>query len=216
MHGMLSEVTYPSLSGTHVKRDFVELPSQLMENWCRERIFLDTFARHYKTGAALPEAYIAHIRASERYQAGYLCLRQLNLGAVDLAFHTLTEPLRQPVEKFEREHMHELLPSAEGCTTSTAFTHIFAGGYAAGYYGYKWAEVLDADVFERFKERGVFDRDTAESWRIKVLSRGGTRPPAELFRDFMGRDPQIDAFLRRSGFDSDKTTNQTNGLSGIK
>lgn len=198
MHGMLSEVTYPSLSGTHVKRDFVELPSQLMENWCRERSFLDTFARHYETGAMLPDDYLDHIRNSERYQAGYLCLRQWNFGIVDLAFHTLSAPLQHSVAAFEQEHMDELLPVVAGCAASTAFTHIFSGGYAAGYYGYKWAEVLDADVFERFRQTGIFDCATATAWRQKVLSRGGTRPPNQLFRDFMGRDPDMTAFLKRS------------------
>lgn len=198
MHGMLSEVTYPSLSGTHVKRDFVELPSQLMENWCRERSFLDTFARHYETGAMLPDDYLDHIRNSERYQAGYLCLRQWNFGIVDLAFHTLSAPLQHSVAAFEQEHMDEMLPVVAGCAASTAFTHIFSGGYAAGYYGYKWAEVLDADVFERFRQTGIFDCATATAWRQKVLSRGGTRPPNQLFRDFMGRDPDMTAFLKRS------------------
>lgn len=203
VHGLLSDVTYPTLSGTHVKRDFVEVPSQLMENWCRQREFLDTFARHYITGQSLPDDYMEHIRKSERFQSGYRCVRQLNFGSIDLAFHSITAPLQGCIEDFERAHMNELLPPVEGCMSSSSFTHIFAGGYAAGYYGYKWAEVLDADIFSHFKQQGIFDKETATSWREKVLSRGATKDPADLFRDFMGRDPQMQAFLERS-FGADK------------
>lgn len=200
MHGMLSDCTYESLAGTSVYRDFVELPSQVMENWCYESEFLNTFAKHYETGDTIPGEYIRKIRESENYLAGYSCVRQLSLGLVDLAFHSLTEPLQGKVEDFERNHMIELLPPVAGCNTSTAFTHIFAGGYAAGYYSYKWAEVLDADVFARFKERGIFDKATATAFRKEVLSRGATEHPAVLFRNFMGRDPNPDALLIRSGF----------------
>lgn len=200
MHGMLSNVTYESLSGTNVYRDFVELPSQVMENWCYESDFLNTFAKHYETGAPIPGDFINKIRASENYLAGYLCIRQLSLGLVDLAFHSLTEPFDGKVEVFERQHMLELLPPIDGTNTSTAFTHIFAGGYAAGYYSYKWAEVLDADVFSRFKERGIFDKATATAFRNEILSRGGTEHPAILFRNFMGRDPSVDALMLRCGF----------------
>lgn len=202
MHGMLSDCTYPGVSGTSVKRDFVELPSQVMENWCYEPEFLNTFARHYQTGATIPMEYIQKIRASEKYLAGWLCVRQLSLGLVDFAFHTITEPIEGPIEVFERAHMKELLPAVQGTNTSTAFTHIFAGGYASGYYGYKWAEVLDADVFSKFKQNGIFDKTTAEAFRNEVLSKGGTEHPAVLFRNFMGRDPKIDALLQRCGFNN--------------
>ena len=202
MHGMLSDCTYPGVSGTNVKRDFVELPSQVMENWCYEPEFLNTFARHYQTGATIPMEYIQKIRAAEKYLAGWLCVRQLSLGLVDFAFHTITAPIQGPIEDFERAHMKELLPPVQGTNTSTAFTHIFAGGYASGYYGYKWAEVLDADVFSKFKQNGIFDKATAEAFRNEVLSKGGTEHPAVLFRNFMGRDPKIDALLQRCGFNN--------------
>ena len=200
MHGMLTDCTYPSISGTSVKRDFVELPSQVMENWCYESQFLNTFARHYITGDTVPGEYIQKIRASEKYLAGWLCIRQLSLGLVDFSFHTITEPISGPIEDFERQHMIELLPIVKGANTSTAFTHIFAGGYASGYYGYKWAEVLDADVFSKFKQNGIFDKATAESFRREILSKGGTQHPAILFRNFMGRDPSIYSLMLRCGF----------------
>ena len=200
MHGMLTDCTYPSVSGTSVKRDFVELPSQVMENWCYESEFLNTFAKHYQTGDTVPGEYIQKIKAAEKYLAGWYCVRQLSLGLVDFAFHSLEKPFEGPVEVFERKQMLELLPEVTGANTSTAFTHIFAGGYASGYYGYKWAEVLDADVFSRFKEHGIFDKKTAESFRREILSKGGTEHPAVLFRNFMGRDPEIKAFMVRSGF----------------
>ncbi len=200
MHGMLTDCTYPSLSGTSVKRDFVELPSQVMENWYYESQFLNTFARHYETGDTVPGEYIQKIKAAEKYLAGWLCVRQLSLGLVDKAFHSITHPIEGPVEEFERQHMVELLPKVEGANTSTAFTHIFAGGYASGYYGYKWAEVLDADVFSKFKQNGIFDKKTAQSFRKEILSKGGTEHPSILFRNFMGRDPNNNALMIRCGF----------------
>jgi peptidyl-dipeptidase Dcp len=202
MHGILSDCTYPSVSGTSVKRDFVELPSQVMENWCYEPEFLNTFARHYQTGATIPLDYIQKIRAAEKYLAGWLCVRQLSLGLVDFGFHTITDRIEGPIENFERTHMKELLPAIQGTNTSTAFTHIFAGGYASGYYGYKWAEVLDADVFSKFKKEGIFNKTTAEAFRREILSKGGTEHPAVLFRNFMGRDPKIEALLERCGFNN--------------
>ena len=200
MHGMLSDCTYPSVSGTNVKRDFVELPSQVMENWCYESEFLNTFAKHYQTGDTVPGEYIRKIKAAEKYLAGWYCVRQLSLGLVDFAFHSLEKPFEGQVEDFERQQMLELLPEVKGANTSTAFTHIFAGGYASGYYGYKWAEVLDADAFSKFKQNGIFDKKTAEAFRREILSRGGTEHPAVLFRRFMGRDADIKAFMERSGF----------------
>lgn len=202
MHGMLSDVRYPSVSGTNVRHDFVEMPSQVMENWCYEPEFLNTFAFHYQTGEPIPTEYIDKIRRAERYLAGWLCVRQLNFGRVDMAYHTIRQPLPAgaDIERFEHNNMVELLPTVEGCCSSTSFTHIFCGGYAAGYYGYKWAEVLDADIFSRFKESGIFDRDTATAFRREILSRGGSEHPAVLFRNFMGRDPDNNALLRRCGF----------------
>lgn len=206
MHGMLSDCTYPGTSGTNVKRDFVELPSQVMENWCYEPQFLNTFAKHYQTGDTIPGDYIQKIKATEKYLAGWLCLRQLNLGLVDFAFHSINAPIEGPIENFERKYMVEWMPDVPGCNTSTAFTHIFAGGYASGYYGYKWAEVLDADVFSKFKQNGIFDKQTAEAFRREILSKGGTEHPAVLFRNFMGRDPDINALMLRCGFEEEIKT----------
>lgn len=200
MHGMLSELHYPSLSGTSVKRDFVELPSQIMENWCVEKEWLNTFARHYKTGELIPEEYLKKIKAVDTYMSGYYCLRQLSLGLVDFAFHTLTTPFDGNIEAFEKQNMVELLPQVKGCNTSTAFGHIFGGGYASGYYGYKWAEVLDADAFSKFKQNGIFDKKTAGEFRKEILSKGGSQHPAILYKNFMGREPDQNAFLVRSGF----------------
>ncbi len=202
MHGMLSDVHCPSVSGTSVRHDFVEMPSQVMENWCYETDFLNTFAHHYQSGEVIPAEYIEKIRRSENYMAGWLCIRQLNFGITDMAYHTLTEPLGddETIEAFEHKQMTELLPTVEGCCTSTSFTHIFSGGYAAGYYGYKWAEVLDADIFSRFKNDGIFNTNTANAFREKILSQGGSAHPLLLFRNFMGRDPDPDALIRRCGF----------------
>ncbi len=197
MHGMLSDVCYESLSGTNVLRDFVELPSQLMENWCYETKFIDTIANHYLTGEMLPHTYIQQLQASKRHTAGYLCIRQLNFGKIDLAFHATTHVIEQSAEAIENSSIDHQLPTVDGCCTSTAFTHIFAGGYASGYYGYKWAEVLDADVFSRFKEEGIFNSDTAEKLRHEILSRGGTCHPATMFYNFMGREPDIKAYMHR-------------------
>ena len=202
MHSMLSDVHYPSLSGTSVPRDFVEMPSQVMENWCLEPEFLNTFAHHYQSGELIPTEYIEKIKRADTFLSGWLCLRQLNFGTVDMAYHTLTQMLSSDlsIERFEDNAMTQLLPVIDGCCSSTSFTHIFDGGYAAGYYGYKWAEVLDADIFSRFKNDGIFNRDTASAFRNLVLSRGGSKNPADLFRDFMGREPDPDALLRRCGF----------------
>lgn len=202
MHGMLSDVKYESLSGTNVMRDFVEMPSQVMENWCYEPEFLATFARHYQTGELLPDEYIEKIRSAQNHLAAWLCLRQLNLGFTDLAFHTLAPcamPARFSAEQVEAAAMTNLLPRTEGCCTATNFGHIFSGGYASGYYGYKWAEVLDADIFSRFKHDGIFNRETAGLFRSEILSKGGSRHPALLFKQFMGRQPDQQALLRRMG-----------------
>ena len=200
MHGMLSEVQYESLSGTNVKRDFVEMPSQVMENWCYEPEFLATFARHWQTGEPLPTEYIDKIRAAQNHLAGWLCLRQLNLGYTDIAFHTVPDGTAVgKAEEIEAAAMTNLLPRIPGCCTATNFSHIFGGGYASGYYGYKWAEVHDADIFSRFKHDGIFNADTAATFRRDILSRGGTEHPSVLFKNFMGREPDNQALLRRMG-----------------
>lgn len=202
IHGMLSDVTYESLSGTATYRDFVELPSQIMENWATEPEFLKLFAYHYQTNEPLPVEYIEKLKQSENFNSGYYCVRQLSLGLTDMAYHTITASTAKSAEEIERYAMAptELLPEIKGTTTSTSFSHIFAGGYAVGYYGYKWAEVLDADAFSKFKDNGIFDKVTAEKFRKEVLSRGGTEHPAVLFRNFMGREPNNEALLIRSGF----------------
>ncbi len=200
MHGMMSDVHYPSVAGTNVKHDFVETMSQVMENWCYEPQFLNTFAKHYQTGDTIPADFIKKIKASENFLSGYMCIRQLNYGNIDMAFHTLQAPLTENLESFEHRNMVEMLPVVKGAISSPAFTHIFSGGSAAGYYGYKWAEVLDADIFSKFKEDGIFNKQTATDFRNKILSRGGSEDPSVLFRNFMGRDPDNDALLRRCGF----------------
>ncbi|MGB4555406.1 MAG: M3 family metallopeptidase, partial [Bacteroidales bacterium] len=179
LHGMLSDCTYESLAGTNVKRDFVELPSQIMENWAWEKEWLDTWAAHYQTGEKIPREMVQKLRDSLTYNEGYACMRQLSFGLLDMAWHTLEEPYTGDIVTFERSAMRpaELLPSADGACMSVSFAHLFSGGYAAGYYGYKWAEVLDADAFSLFSERGIFDRETAGSFRHNILERGGSREP---------------------------------------
>jgi len=200
LHGLFASTRYASLSGTNVLRDFVELPSQFNENYLTEKEFLDGFARHYQTGEPIPAELVGQIVSSSQFGAAYSCLRQLNFGLIDMAWHTITAPVDDP-EAFEREAgasvaMFDPVP---GSVTGSTFSHIFAGGYAAGYYSYKWAEVLDADAFAHFKEHGIFDPATAESFRSNVLMRGGTEQPDELYRRFRGHDASIDALLRRDG-----------------
>ena len=201
LHGMLAEGTYPSLTGTNVARDFVELPSQIMENWAYEPEYLKTFAKHYKTGEVIPQELIDKIVASKNYLAGYSCIRQLNYGLVDMDWHTLTSVEGIDPIAFEQSVVDTkpLLPSVKDVIFSPAFTHIFAGGYAAGYYSYKWAEVLEADAFSLFKEKGIFNREVASAFREKLLSKGGTVDADVLFRDFRGRDPRPEALLEKMG-----------------
>lgn len=201
MHGILSDVTYESLSGTSVYRDFVELPSQLMENWAVEKEWLDLFAVHNETGEKIPATLIEKIEAVEDFQSGYLTDRQLSFATLDMAWHTLTKPLNTDVVSFTNEAMSkfELFPLVQGACMSTSFGHLFSGGYAAGYYGYKWSEVLDADAFSVFKRNGIFDTATAMSLRDNILSKGGSAHPMELYVKFRGQEPTIDAFLSRSG-----------------
>ena len=200
LHGLLTRCNYASLSGTSVYRDFVELPSQFNENYLTEKEFLDSFAKHYQTGEKLPQNLIDKIVRSSQFGAGYACMRQLGFGMLDMAWHTITEPVADPIA-FEREAMKsvEIFPPVDGSVTGTTFSHIFSGGYAAGYYSYKWAEVLDADAFAAFKENGIFDRATADRFRTCILERGGTRNPADLYRDLRGKDATIDALLIRDG-----------------
>ncbi|HPX60022.1 MAG TPA: M3 family metallopeptidase, partial [Bacteroidales bacterium] len=201
LHGMLSIIRYQSLSGTSVPRDFVELPSQIMENWAKEKEFLDLFAKHYKTQQVIPNEIIEQLNEANNFHAGYAFLRQLNFGILDMTWHSIEQPINEKMEKVEINATQntEILPFVEGCNISTAFSHIFAGGYAAGYYGYKWAEVLDADAFELFKSKGIFDKKTAASFREHILSKGGSDKPMNLYIQFRGRQPKEDALIQRSG-----------------
>ncbi|HOF16499.1 MAG TPA: M3 family metallopeptidase [Bacteroidales bacterium] len=201
LHGMLSTIRYQSLSGTSVPRDFVELPSQIMENWAKEKEFLDLFAKHYKTQQVIPNEMIEQLNEANNFHAGYAFLRQLNFGILDMTWHSIEQPINEKMEKVEINATQntEILPFVEGCNISTAFSHIFAGGYAAGYYGYKWAEVLDADAFELFKNNGIFDKKTAASFREHILSKGGSDKPMNLYIQFRGRQPKEDALIQRSG-----------------
>jgi peptidyl-dipeptidase Dcp len=201
LHGMLTKCTYESLSGTNVARDFVELPSQFMENYAFEKEWLSSWARHYKTGEIIPDELISKIKASSTFNEGYACNRQLGFGFLDMAWHTLTVPFQKSLPDFESDALvnTELFPAVDGLNISVSFTHIFGGGYAAGYYGYKWAEVLDADAFEYFKENGIFSKVTAASFRKKILEKGGTDKPMNLYKAFRGKEPSIEAFLKRSG-----------------
>ena len=200
LHGLLADTKYSSLSGTSVYRDFVELPSQFNENYLTEKEFLDSFAKHYQTGEPIPQQLIDRLIAASRYGAAYACMRQLGFGYLDMPWHTITSPVADPVD-FENKAIEtvKIFEPVEGTMISPQFSHIFAGGYAAGYYSYKWAEVLDADAFAEFKRHGIFDRATADSFRNNILTRGGTENPAELYRRFRGQDPTIDALLIRDG-----------------
>ena len=207
LHGMLSKVTYPSLSGTNVARDFVELPSQLMENWCYEEETLRLFATHYQTGEPLPIEWVQKIKEAGVFMEGLLSVRQLNFGFLDMAWHTYPHLERlEDVRTFEQTVTKEtqLYPTVEAMCISPAFSHIFSGGYAAGYYSYKWSEVLDADAFEVFKESGIFNTEVATRFRREVLSKGSSEKEMTLYKRFRGKEPSIDALMRRTGFDLDK------------
>lgn len=203
LHGLLASTKYMSLSGTNVYRDFVELPSQFNENYLTQQEFLDGFARHYQTGEAIPAHLVDKIVNTSQYGAGYACLRQLGFGLVDMAWHSTTDKVADPVA-FERKAMEavSMFPDVEGTMVCPTFSHIFSGGYAAGYYSYKWAEVLDADAFSMFLKNGLFDKATADSFRKNVLERGGTEHPMELYKRFRGQEPTIDALLERDGIKS--------------
>lgn len=201
LHSLLTDCHYASLSGTNVYWDFVELPSQVMENWVTEEEGLALFAKHYQTGAPIPKELVEKIKASAKFQAGWQAMRQISLGLLDMGWHSQDPGTGVDVERFEREKMEAALffPHVAGTSTSASFSHIFAGGYSAGYYSYKWAEVLDADTFEFFKERGLFNQEVAKKFRDNVLSRGGTEHPMELYKRFRGREPDPKALLRRNG-----------------
>jgi peptidyl-dipeptidase Dcp len=201
LHGMLTECTYETLSGTNVARDFVELPSQVMENWLTEKLYLDRFAKHYKTGEPISDEIVQRLIRAANFNAGYLCYRQLSFGYLDMAWHTLQKPFDGDVKDFEKQAMSRtaLLPVMDKTNMSTSFGHIFSGGYAAGYYSYKWSEVLDADAFAAFKKAGIFDQLTADSFRRNVLEKGNTEDPMNLYVKFRGQEPTIDALLERSG-----------------
>ena len=201
LHGLLSDVPYESLSGTNVYRDFVELPSQIMENFASLPEFLNKTAIHYETGEVIPAELVNKLKASEQYLAAYSCIRQLSFGYLDMAWHGITEAFNGNVIEFERNAWKktQLFPAIDGCCMSTHFTHLFAGGYAAGYYGYKWAEVLDADAFSVFQEAGGINAEVASRFRENILSKGSTKHPMTLYKAFRGCAPKTDALLKRDG-----------------
>ncbi len=201
LHGMLANTTYPTLSGTSVYWDFVELPSQVMENWCYEPEALALFAHHYLTGEMIPMEYIEKIKESASFQEGMATLRQLSFGLLDMGYHSMDPAGITDVKTFELEQFAstQLYPDVPENVMSTAFSHIFQGGYASGYYSYKWAEVLDADAFEFFQQNGIFDKDTATKFKENILSKGGTEHPMLLYKRFRGQEPKPDALLRRAG-----------------
>ena len=201
LHGMFAEGRYTSLCGTNVSRDFVELPSQIMENWAFEPEYLNSFARDYRSGEVIPAELVERIVRAKNYLAGYYQVRQLDFGTLDMAWHTLTALPEEDAAEFEKKVLapSAVMPKVPGTAISTAFNHIFSGGYSAVYYSYKWAEVLEADAFSLFKEKGIFDRETASSFRTNILSKGDTEDPAVLYRRFRGRDPEPSALMEKLG-----------------
>ena len=201
LHGMFAKTRFRSLSGTNVYWDFVELPSQFMENFAVEKDFLKTFAYHYKTGELIPDELIDRIIKSRNFNVAYACMRQVSFGLLDMAYYTLEKPFEEDIRSFEKKAWAEvqLLPQCEETCMTVQFGHIMSGGYSAGYYSYKWAEVLDADAFSLFQEKGIFNQEVANSFRENVLSQGGTCAPMTLYKRFRGQAPTIDALLRRNG-----------------
>ena len=201
LHGILAKGRYPSLTGTSVSRDFVELPSQIMENWAYEPEYLNSFAKHYQTGESIPAELIEKIVAAKNYLAGYGQVRQLHFGYLDMAWHSLTEVPAVSTIEFEQSVLapYAVLPAVEGAAFSTSFSHIFAGGYSAGYYSYKWAEVLEADAFSLFKEKGIFNTEVANSFRTNILEKGGSEDEAVIYRNFRGHDPEPAALMEKLG-----------------
>ena len=201
LHGMLAKGRYPSLTGTSVSRDFVELPSQIMENWAFEPEYLNSFAKHYQTGEPIPAELIEKIVAAKNYLAAYGQVRQLHFGYLDMAWHSLKEVPAVGTVEFEQSVLAPwgVLPAAEGAAFSSSFSHIFSGGYSAGYYSYKWAEVLEADAFSLFKEQGIFNTEVADSFRKNILEKGGAEDEAVIYRNFRGHDPQPEALMKKLG-----------------
>ena len=207
LHGMFANTRFESLSGTSVWWDFVELPSQFMENFAIEKEFLHTFAFHYKTGEPIPDDLIGRIVKSRNYNVAYTCMRQVGFGLLDMAYYTKKDEFTDDIIPFEKKAWEkaQILPQLPDTCMTVQFSHIMAGGYAAGYYSYKWAEVLDADAFAVFKKHGVFDKKTARSFRENILSKGGTENPMTLYKRFKGGEPTIDALLKRNGIKTTKT-----------
>ena len=201
LHGILAKGKYESINGTSVKRDFVELPSQIMENWATEKEYLALWAKHYQTGEAMPAELIEKLIAAKNYLAAYFNIRQLSFGMLDMAWHTITEPYTGDVLEFENAAIAstQVLPAVDGCAMGPAFTHIFSGGYATGYYGYKWAEVLAADAYSYFKEKGIFSEEVANKFRTEVLEKGGHEHPMDLYVNFRGHKPQTQALIDQMG-----------------
>ncbi len=201
LHGIFANTHYESLSGTSVYRDFVELPSQIMENFAVEKDFLSTFAKHYQTGEIIPDTLVQRIIDSSNFNVAYACLRQVSFGLLDMGWYTRTTPFTGDVKAYEQKAWEkaQILPVVEGTCMSAQFSHIFAGGYSAGYYSYKWAEVLDADAFSLFMQKGIFNQEVAQSFRNNILSKGGTEHPMTLYKRFRGQEPTIDALLIRNG-----------------
>ncbi len=201
LHGMFANTEYASMSGTNVYRDFVELPSQFMENYLEQKTYLDQFAVHYQTGEKIPADLVRKIINASNFNTGYACLRQLSFGYLDMAYHTISQDYEGEIAPFEYDAMSKtaILPIVEGTMMSPTFNHIFAGGYAAGYYSYKWAEVLDADAFELFMEKGIFNTEVAQSFRDNILSKGGTEDPMTLYVKFRGQEPSVKALMKRNG-----------------
>ena len=201
LHETFSQCNYASLSGTNVPWDFVEFPSQIMENWAFEPEYLASFAKHYETGEPIPEELVGKLVKARNYLSGYAQLRQLQFGILDMKWYSSVHSTIEDVPSFEKRILSpvSVLPMIDGTAVSPSFSHIFDGGYSAGYYSYKWAEVLEADAYSLFEERGVFDKGTASSLREKILSKGGTEDASAMYRDFRGRDPEPDALLKKSG-----------------
>jgi peptidyl-dipeptidase Dcp len=198
---MLADTTYPSLSGTSVYWDFVELPSQIMENWAYEQEALALFAKHYQTGETLPQEFVTKIKESAGFMEGMATIRQLSFGFLDMAWHATNPKNIKSVKDYEKAAFSktQLYPDVKSSCQSTAFSHIFPGGYSSGYYSYKWAEVLDADAFEYFQENRIFNKSIANKFLNTILSKGGTEKPMTLYKKFRGKEPSVKALLKRAG-----------------